>query len=97
MAMLGFRKVEVFGLDSCLRDDVHHAYQQAENDGDYVFNVTVGGREFKCTGWMMIQAHDFQRVIGKILGKIEDFSMIVHGDGLIAHILKTAADAAKEQ
>lgn len=94
LAMLGFRNVEVFGLDSCIREDAHHAYDQPENDGDNVQKLKVGSREFRCHPWMVIQANDFQSVVRHILSKIDDFQLVVHGDGMIAEILKYAADAA---
>ena len=96
LAMLGFRKVEVFGWDSCLEGDQHHAYDQPENECKSVVTMKVGGREFKCHPWMSVQAHEVQRVIRHILGRIDTFQMKVHGDGLIAHILQTAAAAAEE-
>ena len=94
LAMLGFRKVEVFGWDSCLKDDKHHAYDQKENDSSKSVRVKVGGREFKCHGWMVVQATEFQRLIKFILGKVPDFDMVVHGDGLISHIINHAAETA---
>lgn len=96
LAMLGFRKVEIFGLDSCLRDTAHHAYDQPENDSNLVLDVKVGDRTFKCHGWMVLQAEDFQNIIRYVLGVIPDFEMIVHGDGLISHMLDTACKAVTE-
>jgi hypothetical protein len=94
LAMLGFRKVEVFGLDSCVTEVEHHAYEQKENDGEPLFDFIVNGRTFKCSPWMAIQARDIQNVIRNVLSRIDDFEMVVHGDGLIAHLLKTAASLA---
>jgi hypothetical protein len=94
LAMLGFRRVEIFGLDSCLRGKDHHAYAQPENDGDFLTTVTVGGREFRVAAWHVLQASDFQGCVRKVLAQIPDFQMIVHGDGLIAHMLQHAAELA---
>ena len=96
LAMLGFRKVEVFGWDSCIRDDSHHAYAQPENDGETIYSVKVGGKEFKCHGWMIVQANDFQKTVRYIYGLIPDFEMIVHGDGLIASMMSHAATLAEK-
>jgi hypothetical protein len=93
--MLGFRKIEVFGWDSCLRDDQHHAYEQKENDHTYVMEIRVGDRTFKCHPWMVVQANEVPKIIRYILGPIEDFSIVVHGDGLIAHMLTYAASLSK--
>jgi SAM-dependent methyltransferase len=89
LMLLGFRKFELFGFDSCLVDDAHHAYHQPENDRKLVVDVTVGGRTFKCHPWMVAQAGDFLRLMQSI-GKTIDLA--VRGDGLIAHAIKTAAE-----
>lgn len=96
LAMLGYRKVEVFGWDSCFMDSDHHAYEQPENDVDTVHEVIVGDRTFKCAPWMVIQAEDAIRVIKYAVGRLEDFDMVVHGDGLISHLLKHSASLPVE-
>jgi hypothetical protein len=97
LAMLGFRKIEVFGWDSCLRGDQHHAYDQPENDGQRVIDVDYGGRQFKCHPWMLIQAGEVQKLVRFIYGHIEGFSLNVRGDGLIAHIFNHAAELAETE
>lgn len=94
LAMLGFRNIEVFGFDSCLRDGEHHAYAQPENDDRIVIETTVGDRTFRCHGWMVIQADDFRKTVRHVLGLIPDFNLIVHGDGMIAHMLNHSAALA---
>lgn len=89
LMMLGFHRFELFGFDCCLREKAHHAYAQPENDRTVEIPVKVGGKEFKCHPWMVAQAGDFIRVM-KVIGPHLD--LIVHGDGLIAHIIKTAAE-----
>lgn len=98
LAMLGFRNIEVFGWDSCLRDDQHHAYEQPENDSAHVVEMEVGGKTFRCHPWMVVQANEVPKIIRYILGPIDGFNLEVRGDGLIAHMLKhAAAMAGKEQ
>lgn len=89
LMMLGFHRFEIFGFDSCLRDGTHHAYAQPENDRTVEIPVTVGNRTFRCHPWMVAQAGDFMRVM-RVIGPHID--LIVHGDGLIAHIISTAAE-----
>ena len=89
LMLLGFRKFELFGFDSCLRDDAHHAYAQPENDRTVVTEITVGGKTFRCHPWMVAQAGDWLRVM-KLIGPHIDLS--VRGDGLIAHCIETAAE-----
>lgn len=95
MIMLGFTKFHVYGFDSSLADDgKHHAFPQPENDAERVHNVTAGGRQFKCHGWMLAQAQQFidmQKMIGGFC------EMVVYGDGLISHILKTGAELSQNK
>lgn len=72
---------------------VHHAYSQPENDEKIVLPVTVGGRVFHCHPWMVAQAQEFISLI-KIFGS--EFELIVHGDGLLAHIVETGASQSIE-
>lgn len=89
LRMLGFRKFHVFGFDSCLRGDQHHAYAQAENDDIGVIPVTCGNRIFQCAPWMAAQAHEFMDLV-RFLG--DEVELEVYGDGLISHILRTGAE-----
>jgi SAM-dependent methyltransferase len=85
---LGFRKMHVYGFDSCLRGAEHHAYVQTENNGQRIVEVEVAGRKFQCTAWMWEQAHeflDFTRAIAEVC------ELEVYGDGLIAHLISTSA------
>lgn len=93
MRILGFRKMHIYGMDSCCVDKKHHAYSQPENDYK-VRNipVSVGDRVFDCQPWMAYQAYELVDMI-KCIG--DEFMLDVKGDGLIAHILKTGADMPK--
>lgn len=98
---LGYRKFHLFGCDSCVvttggDGTLHHAYQQPENDKDAVIPVVMnpGGRVFGCTTWMLSQAQEFMDLI-KFMGNTVELE--VYGDGLLAHILKTAAELPDEE
>ena len=84
LRMLGFPKFEMYGFDSCIMED-HHAYEQPENDGEEVLDVTVAGREFRCTAAHYHQAKEFVDMISKTG---EHYDLAIHGDGLISHIIK---------
>jgi hypothetical protein len=94
LAMLGFRKIHVYGFDSCLRGEQHHAYPQPENDADPLIEIMVDGKTFTCATWMAQQANEFQQILTHILVPA-GVELAVYGDGLIAAILNAAA-AAKE-
>lgn len=88
LIMLGYHKFHIYGLDSCVMDGKHHSYEQKENDKKATIKVRLGGREFECQLWMWVQAKEFidmQKMIA------DHCDMAVYGDGLIAHIIKTAA------
>jgi SAM-dependent methyltransferase len=92
LRMLGYRRFHCYGWDSCLRDSdrLAHAYDQPENNDDYVHPITCSsGRTFHCTTWMASQAQEFMDLI-KFLG--DEIELEVYGDGLLAHILKTGAE-----
>jgi hypothetical protein len=96
LRMFGFKSFEIFGLDSCWLDDQHHGYTQSENDADkrFVTWLRPEGREdlwcqFTCAPWMMRQTMDFQNLVGS---QGDDFRLNVHGNGLIAAVLRISAE-----
>jgi SAM-dependent methyltransferase len=88
--MLGFKRIHIFGCDSCLDGDAHHAYDQKENDGQPALAVTVGTKIFYCHPWMISQAQEFINMI-KMMG--DEIELEVY-DGLLHHILETGASYA---
>jgi hypothetical protein len=88
LRMLGFWKYEVYGFDSCLTGAEHHAYKQSENDDEQIMKVVCDGKIFYCHPWMVSQAQEF---IDQVQAMGDEVTMIVKGDGLISHILKTGA------
>lgn len=94
LRMLGFTKIHLFGFDSCVSDDSHHAYPQPENDGELTMPLTCGGRTFNCTPWMVSQAAEFRDLV-KFMG--DEVELAVYGDGLIAHMIKHGASFAHKE
>ena len=89
LRVLGFKNQTIYGMDSCIFGDEHHAYPQLENEiPEPEVPVMVGDRTFICAPWMALQAFEFIRLI-EHAG--DEFSLTVKGDGLIAHILETGA------
>lgn len=90
--LLGYRKIHLFGLDSCYAGEKHHAYEQTMNDADRVITAVYGNRKFKLAPWMVGQAQDFIEFLERFTG-----ILTVAGNGLLAHIAhsgipETAAD-----
>lgn len=90
LAMLGFRRINVYGFDSCVRAGRHHAYAQPENDADGLIPISVNGRGFLCAGWMVQQCKEFMEIMRYILIPA-GVELAVHGDGMIAAVLEAAA------
>lgn len=87
---LGFFKVHIYGMDSCIRES-HHAYEQSENDSDKEITVKVKTkeREFVCAPWMALQAKEFRQMADQLS---DDVELAVYGDGLIATMIRETAE-----
>jgi len=106
LGMLGHRRFSLYGCDSCLSGDQHHAYSQPENDGAPIIPVIATadgrvvaegeaeGRIFYCNPWMIAQANQFVELIRSPIG--DEVELDVKGDGLLKHIL-TIAVAAQDR
>jgi SAM-dependent methyltransferase len=103
LRMLGFHKYHLFGCDSCLMAPSgngkssyhHHAFPQPENDNQVVIPVILtGGKVFYCNPWMALQAREYLELV-KFMG--EHMDMIVYGNGLLSHIIKTGAELLPEE
>ena len=55
-----------------------------------VLSVFCGDKEFRVTGWHTAQADQFKDFI---VGCGDHFTLQVHGDGLIAHMMRLGAVA----
>jgi len=88
--LLGYARMHIYGFDSCLSGDQHHAYEQAENDDKQLLTVTLGDRVFTCQSWMVSQAQEFADQI-KMIG--DEIELAIYGDGLPAYILRYAAES----
>ncbi len=99
LQMLGFRDVEIYGFDSCFMGDrEHHAYDQPENDIaeaniNRVGLITNDGKTFAVDGWMVCQCREYMEIRQRLIRKLD---IKVHGDGLIAHCIKSGFDILEE-
>lgn len=92
---LGLIRLDLFGVDSCYLDGRHHAYEQPENSQDKPVKVTAypSGhpemkRVFYCAPWHVKQVECLLQHI-RING--HRFVLNIHGDGLLAYVLKSSA------
>jgi hypothetical protein len=101
LQMMGFRKLHVFGFDSCVLDEEHHAYEQKENEVHpaSIMEITpkingVAPRTFRVHPWMLAQAKEFMDMKHTILRHLD---ITLYGDGLVAYLDKhDATDALQE-
>ncbi len=88
--LMGYRRIILYGMDSCLAADRRTKRFSGENVGNgKVVDVVVGGsgRRFWCNGAMAKQASEFQAVLSILVG----LNVTSHGNGLLTEILKQRA------
>jgi len=81
--VLGYRDIQLYGMDGCLKEDKHHAYQQKENDGKQIMDIHLLGKVYYCHVWMAQQADNFIQFMK--LYK-HDMKIKVHTPGILKHI-----------
>lgn len=93
--MLGYSNQQIFGFDSCITKEQHHAYDA--EDVEHIMDVRVGkeGKTFYAPSYLLAQAQQFQDIVLKGYGHL--FTPTVHGDGLIAEIMREGHRIAQEQ
>lgn len=94
LLLLGYHRFHLYGCDSCLTGDLHHAYAQPENEGNIVIPTECGGRIFACHPWQIAQGSEFAVLCERLA---DDIELEIHGDGLLAHILETGAAMGEEE
>lgn len=82
--LLGYRNIHLFGFDSSIDGDHHHAYAQKLNDNMRILNVVVGGKEYFCQPWMARQVHEYQRLAQQLVS--EGCEITCWGEGLLQAI-----------
>lgn len=80
----GYRKIHLYGFDSCYRDGQHHAYPQALNDKERTSEVLYGDKTYICAPWMVGQAQEFMEMAPAYMA--DGCTITVHGSGLLPDI-----------
>jgi hypothetical protein len=83
--ILGYRHQHYFGFDSCFQGGEHHAYAAEDVAKPVDVRVSETGRTFLASGYMLAQATQFQDAL-RTQGHL--FEPTIHGDGLIAEIMR---------
>jgi len=92
--MLGYGNQHFFGFDSCFDGDEHHAYSAEDVSPPVDVRVGVNGKVFHASTYMLAQAEQFKTLCLKGYGHL--FTPTIHGDGLIAEIMKEGYRMAGE-
>lgn len=85
--VMGFRRLMLFGMDSSYREDRHHAYPQALNDGERVLDCVVAGERFRAAPWMVKQAEDWKELTVALTGM--GCQITIFGTGMLAAIARS--------
>lgn len=85
--LLRYRDFHLFGMDSSLTGQEHHAYDQPWNDGVDVMEIKIGGRPYITSGWMMRQVLELTQFFWDHLFSI-GCRFEVYGDGMLQDIVK---------
>lgn len=86
----GYKKVHLYGFDSCYQDGAHHAYGQSLNDGEPTQEVVMADKAYICARWMIRQAAEFQQQYQYLRDR--GVKVIAHGKGLIPDMWRLLAN-----
>lgn len=82
---MGYTQIELFGFDTCILEDAHHAYEfndPSETIGKInEISLVPGGRVFKMADYMVGQLFDIKQIL---IANYARMNLVVHGDGVIA-------------
>jgi uncharacterized Rossmann fold enzyme len=87
-AALGYTDLHLFGMDTCIQGDDHHAYSFVDPEKekiDKILDIRLGDVTFKMAGYMVAQLFDFKDVL-KQYENILYFT--VHGEGALKTLLE---------
>lgn len=91
---MGFRDLQIFGMDSSHKDGISHAKHQAINDGDPCAVVRYNGKEYLCSLTMKLQAEKFMETSKALIDA--GASITVHGDGLLPDMWNNPKEMSEE-
>ena len=92
---LGFRSMHCYGYDSSNRGEDSHVRHQPMNDGEPMCSVAFGGKHYRCSLTMKMQAERFPEV-ARLLER-DGCKVAVHGYGLLPDIWNAAPENLSER
>lgn len=85
--VLGYRKIHIFGMDSCYQDGTSHCYDQQEYSTS--INVRFDGKDYKSPPQLLAQVEEFKLVARQLMAFGTE--IYVHGDGLLQAVARDMA------
>lgn len=92
---MGYRRIHIFGMDSCHRGTQAHVLRQSINDGDPCTIVVFLGKEYVCSFTMKLQADNFMQRATAI--RDGGCAIQMHGDGYLQAIWRVAQGTLDEK
>lgn len=92
--LMGYPRFDLFGIDCCWMDGIHHAMAQPENEKDKRIEIDVAdangehAKRFVCSPWHLKQAEDFSKMFREMA---DSWMLNIHGDGMLKHMLTVHA------
>jgi len=85
--VLGYRKIHIFGMDSCFQDGASHCYDQ----GEYAtsINVRFDGKDYKSPPQLLAQVEEFKLTARQLMAF--GCEIYVHGEGLLQAVARDMA------
>lgn len=97
---MGFKKLRLYGMDSCLDEqDNHHAYKFENPELENLGTITEirldypSDKVFKVAGYMMAQIFDFQKILESYAHTLK---IEIVGEGVLAEIMRLGNLKTKE-
>lgn len=92
---MGYRTLHCYGYDSSNKGEESHALHQPMNDGEPMASVAFGGKDYRCSLTMKLQAERFP-LTARLLER-EGCSIHVHGYGLLPDIWNAPVEVLSER
>ncbi len=85
--VLGYRRIHIFGMDSCYQDGTSHCYEQ----GEYAtsINVRFDGKDYKSPPQLLAQVEEFKLTARSLMAF--GCEIYVHGEGLLQAVARDMA------
>ena len=93
----GFSNLHLFGMDTCVTDEEHHAFSLSPKDPFHYEPVPLrlgdpsSGKLFKVWPYHVAQVRDFQKMLAAFPDRM---AITVHGDGVLAELMRLGREKA---